>query len=663
MRWKSGKSKPSMTWWMAAIVTVTALGAMLPPSTVKAQTEAPVVTQDISLKMSDGVEVLVRLGGRGPLVDGHLPARPVVAEFSPYGQGCCPELAGPDFNYLQVHIRGTGLSQGQFDALGPRSQKDVVEVLDWACQQPWHNGSAGLWGFSASAIMVYNSLHAELPCVESAVLGAGTHELYRDLMYPGGIPNGLPALGVFALIGAPALASLPDRLANDPLSVIDFAAGMGVLAANYLAHPTLDSWWQQRGMRGNANDFPVLMITGFFDVESRGPFLAFPELEPHGAHLYVVGAHDGIPVGSGGADEPRARWFQRYLLGTENGIDEEPVVQLWLANGDRVDMLAGDFVTLAGETWPLPGTEWETLHLDPARSGTASTLNDGTLSLDAPNQSLSLHIPIQSLPTATDPYTTSLLGVFNDADPLINMDIPEALGQSYTTPPLSEDVTLVGPAAAELVVTNTLPDTDLYAVISDVWPDGSVHPMAAGRLKTAFGDIVEDKSLIVNGEVVRPYNDLSAKRLNILDEHRFHVEFWPIGNRFKAGHRIRLHLVGASMFHVPSLPGPQLVRLGGADGGSLLRLPVAPGDDLAAALGATAAEIASASGVSDADTAGDPGDTELSSGGVLAQSTVGAATASGDRLPVTGSEQRWLPAALAVLVGAIGLRSVKRNPT
>ena len=79
----------------------------------------------------------------------------------------------------------------------------MVEVLQWACNQPWSNGRLGLYGFSASAIAVYNALHLELPCVETAVLGAGTHELYRDLLYPGGMPNLVPGLGVLAGIGAP----------------------------------------------------------------------------------------------------------------------------------------------------------------------------------------------------------------------------------------------------------------------------------------------------------------------------------------------------------------------------------------------------------------------------------------------------------------------------
>ncbi len=115
----------------AALVAGAAVG-MVPGATPSAAAEEPQVIQSVRLPMSDGVELEVKLGGRGPLVDGHLPPRPVIVELSPYEPGCCVEPAGPDYNHLQVHIRGTGLSDGGFDALGPRSQQDVVEVLDWA---------------------------------------------------------------------------------------------------------------------------------------------------------------------------------------------------------------------------------------------------------------------------------------------------------------------------------------------------------------------------------------------------------------------------------------------------------------------------------------------------------------------------------------------------
>jgi predicted acyl esterase len=133
-----------------------AVAALLVPVAFDAKAEevGPQVTRDIRLPRSDGVQLEVKLGGRGPLVGGELPARPVIVEFSPYGPACCAEYGGPSFNYLQVHIRGTGLSNGSFDALGPRTQQDVAEVLGWACGQPWSNGRIGLYGFSASAIAV-----------------------------------------------------------------------------------------------------------------------------------------------------------------------------------------------------------------------------------------------------------------------------------------------------------------------------------------------------------------------------------------------------------------------------------------------------------------------------------------------------------------------------
>ena len=555
---------------VAGVVAVLVLIAGAPRA-AQADAPGPFVTQDLRVAMSDGVQLLVRLGGHGPLVDGHLPARPVIAEFSPYGPACCAELAGPAYNYLEVHIRGTGDSDGAFDALGPRSQQDLAETLAWACAQPWSDHHIGLYGFSASAIVVYNSLHLALPCLGTAVLGAGTHELYRDLLYPGGIPNGLPALGVFGLIGAPLLQLLPNRLQRNPASIGPVLQGMAQAAVDYNLHPTLDAWWQQRGMRGDVNHVPILGITGFFDVESRGPFQAFNELKTSGMHLYVVGAHDGVPAGSGGATAATQAWFDRNLRGVAG--DAGPTVRLWLANGDRVRMLNGDYVTTSATDWPVPNTTWTSLY--PGQNGTLS-LSPAAAASNA------TYVPLPSLPSASDPATTSLLGVFNPYPQLTNMNWPEALGLTYTTPVLAHDVWSAGPASLEVALTGTSVESDLWAVVTDVWPDGTSHPMATGRLRTSYPDIDLARSRVVNGTVVQPYSVFSAKRYILPGtEHRYFVEFWPIGNRFQAGHRLRLDIVGASGYYEPTTPLPNLVRLGGAGGGTVLRLPVLPGTALA----------------------------------------------------------------------------------
>ena len=548
------------------------------------QTPEPQVTRSLRVAMSDGVELEVKLGGRGPVIGGELPARPVIVEFSPYAPGCCVEAGGPEFNYLQVHIRGTGLSDGSFDALGPRTQQDVADVLRWACTQPFSTGRLGLLGFSASAITIYNSLHLDLPCVEAAVLGSGTHELYRDLLYPGGVPNGLPSLGVFGLIGAPLAQALPERLARDPLSLIPVALGMGQLPLDYQLHPTLDGYWRERGFRGDVNDLPILMVDGFFDVESRGAFQAFQALRDDGAHLLVVGAHDGVPLGSGGWDRQRVAWFDRYLRDLDNGIDREPRVQLLLARGDREDMLTGRFVTANGTDWPLPGTSWASLHLDPARSGTATSINDGTLTVGPPSAATQSYPAVPSLPTATDPYNTAIVGI-NSSELLTDMTLAEPLGLSFTTAPFAAAVQAVGPASVELVLSSTTLESDLYAVLSDVWTDGTVHPMAAGRLRSAYPGVDRSRSLIDgSGNIVQPYGTYDVRDpADLGQERRYHVELWPIGNQFDAGHRLRLHLVGASGASQPGLPAMHTVRLG--DGASRLLFPVVAGTNVAAALG------------------------------------------------------------------------------
>ncbi|MEY2432792.1 MAG: uncharacterized protein QOC92_2517, partial [Acidimicrobiaceae bacterium] len=437
----------------ALLIVVAAAAMSLVHDTLPAGASEPQVTEDLRVQMSDGVELEVKLGGR-PLVGGALPARPVIVELSPYAPGCCFEAAGEAYNYLQVHIRGTGLSDGSFDALGPRSQQDVVEILGWACSQPWSNGRLGLLGFSASAIIIYNSLHLELPCVETAVLGSGTHELYRDLLYPGGIPNGFPAIGVLGLIGAPTVAAFPDRLGHDPLSLVPVAQGIGQLPIDYQAHPTLDAYWRERGFRGDVNDLPIFMVAGFFDVEARGAFQAFQELRDDGAHLLVVGAHDGVPVGSGGSDRQREAWFDRYLRDVDNGIDKEPAVQLFMADGDREDMLGGRFVTAEGSGWPLPSTTWASLQLDPARSGTASSINDGSLVLGPAAAATQSYPAVPSLPTATDPHNTAIVGI-NGSPTLTDMSLAEPLGLSYTTAPFATSVRAAGPASLEVVLSST----------------------------------------------------------------------------------------------------------------------------------------------------------------------------------------------------------------
>lgn len=545
-----------------------------------AEASAAQVSQDARVTMSDGVMVQTTLTGEAPLA-----ARPVIVEFSPYGRNSATTPDGPAYNYLLVQIRGTGDSDGRFDALGARTQADVAQTLSWACHQPWSNGRLGLNGFSASAIAVYNSLHLSLPCVRAAVLKSGTFELYRDLLWPGGVSNALPGLGVLGLIGAPATAQGLTRLQRNPLSSLELALGLfGAGLNGGLLHPSLDSWWQERGFRGEAQHLPILMIDGFFDVESRGAFQAYQRLREDGAHLIVIGAHDGSPAGTDGGKAATKAWFDRYLLGAANGIDSHPRVRLWMADGSRESYLAGKFVRYDASDWPVPGTQWSSWWLDATPSGSGNSLTHGSLSASDPARTRTQsYVSVPSIPSMSDTPNTALVGgfglnsLFSALPQLTETNLAEPLALTYTGKPLSSDLVSAGPASLELRMSSAAPETDLWAVVTDVWPDGSSHPVATGRLRSSYPDVALPSSLQDSqGDIVQPYGDYSHKTFTpALTERTYHVELWPIGNRFKRRDRIRLVILGPSAASLPSGLTVNTVRVGGPDGSRLL-LPVLP---------------------------------------------------------------------------------------
>jgi predicted acyl esterase len=160
---------------------------------------------------------------------------------------------------------------------------------------------------------------------------------------------------------------------------------------------------------------------------------------------------------------------------------------------------------------------------------------------------------------------------------LTETGLAEPLALTYTTPPLSQDVLSAGPAALDVRLSSTTTETALWAVISDVWPDGSSHPVAAGRLDSAYPNIVASESLKdPRGDIVQPYGDYSVKSDARPGTARtYQLEFWPIGNRFEHGHRIRLVILGASATSLPSIPAINSVTAGGPNASRLL-LPVLP---------------------------------------------------------------------------------------
>ena len=557
-----------MTPW--SLLGVALIAGLLPAADRSSPVRASSASESLSsatlsFTADDGVTLHATIGWFGSLV-----ARPLVVEDSPYAPAVSSlDWAGDAYNVLELQWRGTGLSGGSLDSTGLRDQEDLSQFLGWACTQSWSDGDIGLYGFSASAIVVYNSMHLPLPCVRAAALMSGTVDLYRDLLYIGGVPSPVVGSAVEGLIAGPWVENLFDRATLEPATVGASAGGLVTAPVPVGAHQTEDAFWNERSFQGDVNHIPVLADDGFYDVEERGAMHGFADTKADGSHLIVMGAHDGSAAGTPGPFPHFSSWFDHYLLGRP---DADPPVSVELSNGNRQQFLAGNVTSLSGNDWPLPGTSWTDLYLSAAKSGSVHSINDGTLAL-SPDATTTLQpYPfVPSMASETDVHTAATVaadGLDQAATylpSLTDMDLSGPTSLTYSSPVLGRPVDAVGPVGLDLFASTTAPFTDLVAVVADVWPDGTAYPVATGWLRTSYPNIDPARSLVdAAGDVVDPYNVLSSPDPATPGTLRqYHLEVLPVGNHFAAGHRIRLYVLGTPLDMQPPASGLNTLSTGG----------------------------------------------------------------------------------------------------
>jgi len=105
------------------------------------------------------------------------------------GNSYTREIVGTgDMAMVQVDVRGTGASGGVYKRLwSADEQSDSQEILDWIVAQPWSDGRVGLWGLSYDANVAAFTVAQHHPSVKACVSMFYFWDLYRSLVYPGGV--------------------------------------------------------------------------------------------------------------------------------------------------------------------------------------------------------------------------------------------------------------------------------------------------------------------------------------------------------------------------------------------------------------------------------------------------------------------------------------------
>jgi putative CocE/NonD family hydrolase len=449
----------------------------------------------------------------------------------------------------RVDIRGTGRSEGRLPEgeYTEREQADGMAVIEWLAAQPWSTGRVGMWGISWGGFNAIQMAMRRPPALKAIVAVDASDDLFHDDVH---YIDGILHLDEYAL--------MIDHW-NSFTPAPDFPTDEDTLRERFDAEPWLPAWlahqrdgpyWRRGSLRPDYERLrvPALLVGGWYDGY-RDSVARMLEHVPAPTRAIVGPWNHAWPHSAepGPAIEWRAdvvRWWDRWLNERPADPGSEPRVAVYVRDWHPPDpslkQIPGRW--RADEAWPPPDLHHQILRLGPDRS----------LGSDAPEGGQVDELPYAATAGAEAGPWWGELTV--DQAPL------DARSLSYDSPPLPEDVTVLGVPEAVLHASVDASLAHFFVRLCDVAPDGRSTLVTGGGLNGAHRSSAEQPELLLPGEV---------ERLTV----PLRFTSWV----FPAGHRIRVAVSNALWPMMWPTPHPMTLSMHiGEDTPSVVRLPVVP---------------------------------------------------------------------------------------
>ena len=539
--------------------------------------------------MRDGVRLATEVylpAGTGPF--------PVILQRTPYnrrspspGSNCDAAVgryfAERGYALLNQDTRGRYRSEGEFDAMRQEAA-DGYDAVEWAATQPWSNGRVGMIGGSYVGLTQWQAAIEQPPHLVAIAPHYSSSDYHEGWTYQGGALDlwfaqswtsqtlapdtlqrrleaaGTPANQVRQVVDAFVTEGreklLDDWLWQLPLADLPAFRRNGNIAAYYdewLARPSYDDYWADLDVETKYPriQVPALVTGGWYDIFHEGTIRNFEGMRAtggsdparQGTKLIMralchacppdttAGEIDFGPANTLDLNATWARWFDYWLKGIDTGIQDEPPVRLFVMVPPDEGTAGGGFWVTADE-FPLSDAVETPFYL---RSGghANSAAGDGVLSGDGPGGQADgyTYDPGNPVPTVGGNMCcrNDLLpsGAFDQRDVERRDDV-----LVYTTDPLEEDLTVIGPVAVELWAASSARDTDFTAKLVDVHLDGYAHNVAEGIRRARYRNSDYTTSWITPGAV-----------------HDYTIDLGYTATVFRRGHRIRLEVSSSNFPH------------------------------------------------------------------------------------------------------------------
>lgn len=494
------------------------------------------VERGIRVPMPDGVELAA---------DHYFPVSakekfPTVLVRTPYGRSpadggsgllsafTSQRFAERGYHVVVQDVRGRFGSQGEFTPFASEA-RDGQATLAWIEQQPWFNGSVGMWGQSyvgyvqwAAAVGAPPFLKALVPSITGSQLpimgfrdrAMGMDTLYRwilelDAMDRKGALSILEGLARF--LPPVQIRKLQPAFNHTPLIQADeLIVGKPVsFYQDWLSHPDLeDPFWQavNLGSRLDQISAEVSLVSGWYDILLRELLADYASLRAAGRNPYLtIGPWTHLDAECMLESLRQGLvWFDATLKGDRRRLRRKPV-RVYVMNADGLD---GHGTWREMESWPPAAVDFRYfLHED-------RRLSDELPGSDSPADSY-IYDPRDPTPAVGGPLMNLQGGQQDNWTLEAREDV-----LTFTSPPLERDLEVIGTVRLKLYVRSSLENTDFFGRLCEVHPDGRSINVCDGmlRVEPGLGDLQPDGSLCLV------------------------IELWATANNFRRGHCLRLQV-------------------------------------------------------------------------------------------------------------------------
>ena len=528
------------------------------------------IDRSVMVPMRDGTRLAADV--YRPRAEGRFPA---VVERTPYNREesvilrtKTPHyLAERGFVFVVQDVRGRFGSEGTWYPFiddGWGENRDGFDTVAWVAEQPWCNGRVATAGGSYAGQTQMFLAPTRPPALACCFVREAASNLAEQWCYRGGAFEWAFNLDWSMRHGAFAIRRQLDLLQKTITADLTRFAGLPLCAGAHLAdpfrwlrdllaHPDDGPFWEPFNFEQQYGriDVPMYHMAGWFDIFLDGSLRNFSGVQGHGrskaardAQKLIVGpwthgptVHDPafaryvgeMDFGEAAVVDFNAehlRWYDHWLNGAATGVLDEPRVRYFLMGANQ---------WRTADTWPPAGTAEQRWYLHGDKSGSANSLNDGSLSRVKPGKDRPdayRYDPANPVPTAggNTLYSGRRTGATGEENPDFAITAGprdqrsiEPLCLTYTSAPLEADLDVVGKVTLTLFASSDCPDTDFVARLTDVQPDGRSILVVDGILRACY-----------RKSRARP------KRLRPKQVYRFAIDLWPTAWRFAAGHRLRL---------------------------------------------------------------------------------------------------------------------------